>query len=46
MSGDLNMLNNKINNIISSTNNFGVIDKQYVDTSFLTPSGVSIGGAL
>ena len=47
MSGDLNMLNNKINNIISRTNNFGVINKQYVDIhGFLKLSGGTIAGAL
>jgi len=34
ISGDLNMSNNKINNIINSTNNFGAINKKYVDDGF------------
>ena len=40
------MLNNKIKNIISGTNNFGVITKQYVDTGFLKLSGGTIAGTL
>ena len=34
MSGNLNMSNDKINNISNSTNNFEAINKQYVDTGF------------
>ena len=42
MSGNLNMSNNKINNISNSTNNSEAIDKQYVDTGFLKLSGGAI----
>lgn len=46
MSGDLNMSNNKINNIVRSTNNFGVIYKQYVDDNFVKLSGGTMTGVL
>ena len=46
MSGNLNMSNYKINNIINSTNNFRAINKQYVDTGFLKLSGGTITGRL
>ena len=46
MSGNLNMSNDKINNISNSTNNFEAIDKQYVDTGFLKLSGGTITGRL
>ena len=42
MNGNLNMSNDKINNISNSTNNFEAINKQYVDTGFLKLSGGTI----
>ena len=38
-SGKIQLVNYKINNIINSTNYFGAIDKQYVDTGFLKLTG-------
>ena len=46
MSGNLQMINNKIINLANPTDNKDAINKTYVDTGFLKVSGGHITGSL